>query len=373
MSGREHEFDSNSNLVVCGLPGDENLERYVYHRESDPTATWLAESPGVRMAVQPASWSLPAIPPHSTNGHSTNDLYSAYALTDSDGDVVERYIYDPYGKATVLDGNGTPRTVNESLYGNPWTFTGRRLDGETGLMYYRARMYSVDLGRFCQRDPAKYKGNDWNLYAYVGDKPTVFLDPSGMVPELGLEIKLGPEPGNCGAFKFYTTWTLSEAPPVGGYIVQIVHMKDKYRRCDGGDWIETDLTYREAWWVNSGSRESIWAQLTRAYNSRGVSGWDDRFESDSAGICTEGKTTVKGKAKFYQGMYTLPPGWTNFNPETQAGALPSSPDLSAGLPPPSTITSTEETGVSNEVSKEIDIEWNCCTEETKTIIRSHTP
>ncbi len=63
---------------------------------------------------------------------------------------------DPYGKVTVLDGNGTPRAGNLSAYGNPWTFTGRRLDQETGLMYYRNRMYEVGLGRFCGRDPIGY-------------------------------------------------------------------------------------------------------------------------------------------------------------------------------------------------------------------------
>jgi RHS repeat-associated protein len=65
-------------------------------------------------------------------------------------------MFDPYGRVTVLDGNGTPRTVNESMYGNPWTFTGRRLDGETGLMYFRNRMYETGLGRFIGRDPLGY-------------------------------------------------------------------------------------------------------------------------------------------------------------------------------------------------------------------------
>ena len=87
--------------------------------------------------------------------YSTNDLYSVYALTDSNGTVVERYTYDPYGSVTVMDGNGTPRVGSVSAYGNPWTFTGRRLDGETGLMYFRNRMYSVDLGRFCGRGASR--------------------------------------------------------------------------------------------------------------------------------------------------------------------------------------------------------------------------
>jgi RHS repeat-associated protein len=87
-------------------------------------------------------------------------------------------MFDPYGKVTVLDGNGTPRTVNESLYGNPWTFTGRRLDGETGLMQYRARMYDVGLGRFVSRDPAGYV-DGYNLLAAVFVPKGV--DPSGEV------------------------------------------------------------------------------------------------------------------------------------------------------------------------------------------------
>jgi RHS repeat-associated protein len=77
---------------------------------------------------------------------------------------------------TVLDGNGTPRTVNESLYGNPWTFTGRRLDGETGLMYFRNRMYEVGLGRFCQRDSEGYVDG---MSLYAGYFAPNNMDPFG--------------------------------------------------------------------------------------------------------------------------------------------------------------------------------------------------
>ena len=84
--------------------------------------------------------------------YHSNNLHSASALTDSTGAVVERYTYAPYGKATILAPDGTTvRTV--SAVGNPWTDKSRRLDVESGLMYYRARMYSVDLGRFIVRDP----------------------------------------------------------------------------------------------------------------------------------------------------------------------------------------------------------------------------
>jgi RHS repeat-associated protein len=61
----------------------------------------------------------------------------------------------------------------------PFKYTGRRLDPETGLYYYRARYYSASLGRFLQADPIGY-GDDMNMYAYVGGDPVNATDPSGM-------------------------------------------------------------------------------------------------------------------------------------------------------------------------------------------------
>ncbi len=48
-----------------------------------------------------------------------------------------------------------------------------------GLYYYKARMYSPALGRFLQTDPVGYK-DDLNLYAYVGNNPINFSDPTGL-------------------------------------------------------------------------------------------------------------------------------------------------------------------------------------------------
>jgi hypothetical protein len=62
----------------------------------------------------------------------TDANQSVAALVDASGTVVERYLYDPYGKATVCDGSWTPREGNASAYSNEVLFTGHRLDPESG-------------------------------------------------------------------------------------------------------------------------------------------------------------------------------------------------------------------------------------------------
>ena len=76
-------------------------------------------------------------PSGGTNTHSyfhANRQGSIVAMSADNGTMSEGlYTYDAYG-------NGAPTT------GVPFKYTGRRLDPETGLYYYRARYYSASLG-----------------------------------------------------------------------------------------------------------------------------------------------------------------------------------------------------------------------------------
>lgn len=52
------------------------------------------------------------------------------------------------------------------------------LDPETGLQYLRARYYDPGTGQFLTRDPAEALTRE--PYAYAGDNPLSFTDPSGL-------------------------------------------------------------------------------------------------------------------------------------------------------------------------------------------------
>lgn len=105
-----------------------------------------------------------------------NHLGSVVALTDGQGGVVERYEYDPYGKLTIYNANDSVLVL--SAVGNIYYFTGREYDFETGLYHYRARSLHPGLGRFMQHDPLLYV-DAMGLYHYVGNMPTILVDPWG--------------------------------------------------------------------------------------------------------------------------------------------------------------------------------------------------
>jgi RHS repeat-associated protein len=66
---------------------------------------------------------------------------------------------------------------------NPFRYTARESDTETGLYYYRARYYDAETGRFLSEDPIGFGGGK-NFYRYGLRDPVNLSDPSGLDPSL---------------------------------------------------------------------------------------------------------------------------------------------------------------------------------------------
>jgi RHS repeat-associated protein len=83
-------------------------------------------------------------------------------VSDGTGTLVEGYEYDIHGEPYVFDGAGSP--LGGSAISNPYLYTGRRYDPESGNYSFRARLYAPWIGRFLQMDPTGYTAG-MNLYA----------------------------------------------------------------------------------------------------------------------------------------------------------------------------------------------------------------
>jgi RHS repeat-associated protein len=109
----------------------------------------------------------------------TDHLGSTVGLTDSNGVVTETASYDSFGR--VIASNLSTR----------YQYTGRESDEKSGLMYYRARQYDPQIGRFTTEDPIGFAAGDVNLYAYVDNNPINNFDSLGLEVEAVFDMKKG--------------------------------------------------------------------------------------------------------------------------------------------------------------------------------------
>ena len=95
-----------------------------------------------------------------------DDQGSIIAATDGSGAGINTMRYNEYG-------------IGETSQYGRFGYTGQAWLPEVGLYWYKARVYSPQLGRFLQTDPVGYAAGP-NWYNYVGGDPVNGTDPSGL-------------------------------------------------------------------------------------------------------------------------------------------------------------------------------------------------
>ena len=132
-----------------------------------------------------------------------NHLGSTMALSDKDGNVVYRFVYDTYGELKDIQ-NGdrvSLKTAEEAqeitkdvsvaelanAAGIEYLYNGKYgvSTDRNGLYYMRARYYDQDIKRFINRDVISgdiANSQSLNRYCYVQGNPVSLTDPFGLCP-----------------------------------------------------------------------------------------------------------------------------------------------------------------------------------------------
>lgn len=109
----------------------------------------------------------------ATSFYDLDGLGSVTSLSNSAGSLSQTYSYDSFGQQTSSTGSII----------NPFQYTAREYDAETGLYFYRARYLDPKIGRLLSEDPIGFSGGT-DFYSYVLNNPTDYTDPSGLKTEV---------------------------------------------------------------------------------------------------------------------------------------------------------------------------------------------
>jgi RHS repeat-associated protein len=88
-----------------------------------------------------------------------------------DGSIGAQYEYGPFGELVRVSGSMS--------VSNPFKFSTKHIDTETGWIFYGGRYYNPGTGRWLSRDPIKERGGN-NLYEFVGNRPIGRIDLLGL-------------------------------------------------------------------------------------------------------------------------------------------------------------------------------------------------
>jgi len=191
----EAKNSSNASLGTYFFDGDGKRVKKVVPTTGETTI--FVYDAGAKLI---AEYSTNVVPEQDAKvAYLTNDnLGTPRINTDRNGEVTSRSDYMPYGEEIIALGgrSGDEKYVTDGVGQG---FTGYVNDGETGLDYAQARMYSKIQGRFISADEpfldqTEHEPQTWNLYAYVRNNPLNLVDTTGQAAD---DAKACPEGKVC--------------------------------------------------------------------------------------------------------------------------------------------------------------------------------
>ena len=253
-----------------------------------------------------------------------NHLGSTMAVTDGDGNILYRFVYDTYGELSdIQNGNGASLKTSEeieeftagytlselaSAAGIEYLYNGQYgvSMGQNGLYYMRARYYNQNIKRFINRDVVSGEitnSGSLNRYCYVQGNPVSLTDPFGLCPDSNSAFK------NLCSNLYHMDWNAlgHAALDVAGIFF------------DGADVINA------IWYACEGNMEMAAASAICAIPALGMATGNLLMKSNK--LAAAGKA-VKAIAKMTQGVMGVcagiemaKTGFTNFLDGLEAGTF----------------------------------------------------
>ncbi len=146
-------------------------------------------APGQAMYVKADAPMVLSVPDPSLRirYYHEDHLGSSSVITDQAGNLVQETAFYPFGHSRH---ESTPRLVAD-----PYQFSQKERDTESGLHYFGKRFYDSMIGKWASADPIQEQGGGLNLYAYANENPLKYYDPNGA------EVKVSyKESGNKGVY-----------------------------------------------------------------------------------------------------------------------------------------------------------------------------
>jgi RHS repeat-associated protein len=148
--------------------------RYYYGSVTDPLQLTASRSPAGALTVYYYDDHGQLFALHRDGAWyyvATDQVGTPKVVADAQGQVVKRLEYDSFGRLLTDSAPGFELALG---------YAGGLADPATGLVHFWRRDYERASGRWTARDPIFFGGGQWNLYAYAGNDPVRYRDPSGL-------------------------------------------------------------------------------------------------------------------------------------------------------------------------------------------------
>ena len=190
-STRSFTYDGENREVTATISGNTSTYTYdglgqrVMKASAGQTTVYVYDAFG-NLTAEYSSQSAASPCGTATCYLTVDHLGSTRMLTDSNGNTAKLYDYLPFGEELLANQDGRSSSLySSSPDGLGPKFTGQTWDGESSLYWFNVRHMSGAQGRFQGVDPGNAGANPtdpqtWNMYAYVGNNPLSYTDPSGM-------------------------------------------------------------------------------------------------------------------------------------------------------------------------------------------------